>query len=207
MHVKSLLLVLLEAMCQPACRGAEALRYRLNGLEVEATYARGPEAQGLVASFIEALPRDGSPARPGWTTHGSWRQIGLVEGRISRVLQVRGEGAELEAVTSALDTEQSPHPERPAPLGSPPASVLTTRLQFLHPTASLQWVYRSAWQVQSVATWLRLAAGVRGWNVETSPTPGDLRMSRRGDRLQVQVLPEARSSGGSIVVMTSWNSR
>lgn len=201
-------LVLLLAACSSMSRSAEALRYRLNGLEVEATYARGVEARSLVARFVESLPIQDAERAPGWVVNGSWRQIGRIEGSISHVLQVRGEGQGFEAITSALDTSQLPSPEPRAPFGLPPVSTLASQVQFLRPTASSQWVYRSAWRPRAIAAWLRLSAGVRGWHVDAPGGDSELQLSRLDERVAVQVLPEERSrGGGSVVVMTAWRAR
>ena len=183
----------------------ERLRYRYNGLDVQATYARGVEATRLVGTFIETTPR-GLGRNPGsWRTQGSWRQLAVIDEGISRVLQVRGEGEALEAIASALDTTQLPHREDPAPLWLPPASVLTSEVQFLRPTASTQWVFRSAWNPESLATWLRMSARVRGWTLASSGSRDDLHLTRAAERLRVHLLPQSSAPlSGSVIVMTRW---
>src|SRR5437762_1626201 len=87
---------------------AEQLQFRQNGLEVHATYARGVDAPELIARHL-ATPRRAPDGRPAaWISHEDWRVPATMDGDTSRVLQVRGEGNELEAISAELDARQSP---------------------------------------------------------------------------------------------------
>lgn len=202
-----LCLALLLGLAAIPGTAAERLRYRFNGLDVDATYARGPEASALVTQFLELAPRSPGGGASAWTTQGSWRQIASLDGRASRVLQVRGEGAGLEAIASTLDTRQEPHREGAAPLWLPPASMLTSQVEFLHPSASTQWVFRSPWHPEALTSWLRLSARLRGWRAGVASSR-DLQLSRAAERLMVTVMPrDPVDARGSVVVMTTWRAQ
>ena len=187
-------------------RAAEQLLFWQNGVEVQAVYARGTEAPALITKHLAATQRaaDGTPAA--WTSHDDWRVLAGVEGTVSRVLQVRGEGDALEAISSELDTRRPVRPHTPPPLWLPPASLVTSDVQFSRPSASRQWVSRSAWSIASTASWLRLSARIQGWAVEPRSAPFSLLLSRQRERLGVVLLPRDGGPSGSIAVLTSWSS-
>ena len=197
-------LLLAGLVCGTPCVAAEQLRYRYNGLSVEATVARGVEGRSLAARFLDRVPSDAMQGAPAWQTQGPWRQIAVMDAGVSRVLQMRGEGDALEVIASALDTRQAPQGIRAAPLWLPPTALLASQVQFMRPTPSSQWIYRSSWQPAALLTWLRVSAGLRGWHIDAGATPADLQLSRGTERLIVVVAPDATrlAPRGSVVVMT-----
>lgn len=193
------------AACFDAC-AAEQLHFWQNGVEVHAAYARGAEASGLIAKHLATaqLAADGTPSA--WTSHEAWRVLAGVDGSVSRVLQVRGEGEDLEAISSELDTRRAVRPPTSPPLWLPPAAIVTSEVQFPAPTPSRQWVSRSAWSVASTASWLRISARIQGWAIEPRGSPFALLLSRGQERLGVVLLPRDGGANGSIAVLTSWGS-
>jgi len=198
---------MLLALVGPSSRAGEQLRYRYNGLLVDATVARGEEGRSLVTRFLALAPRDEHRRPLAWETQGPWRQVSVMDGSWSRVLQVRGEGEDLEVISSTLDTRQSPQPDARPPLWLPPGSVQTSQIQFVMPTRSEQWIYRTTWQAEALAQWLRMSARLRGWDLETAAGAAELHFRRDGQHLNVTIVPPSREARGAGVVMTAWRRR
>jgi hypothetical protein len=184
-------------------QATETLHFWQNGLEIHASYAQGAEAAGLITATLAA--RRSAASSAAWTLQDGWRVLSGVDGGVSRVLQVRGEGDALEAISSELDTRRAPRPRASPPIWLPPASVITSDVEFLQP-ASRQWIARTAWSASSVASWLRLSARILGWEVEASSAPFAVQLKRQHQRLGVVLLPHSKDASGSIVVLTRWSS-
>jgi hypothetical protein len=189
-----------------AASGAEHLRYRINGLEVAVQYARGADAERLVAKHLAQgsdLPR-GGPAN--WTTQGRWRQLASVEANVSRVLQVRGSGAGTEAILSSLDLRRDPARSMPVPLWLPPSSAVVNEVQMLDGTPAQQWTVRSAWRRAPLGSWLSAAARMQGWTARER-TPEGLQLQRGSELLQVTLLPAPEDRTASVAIFTRWGGR
>jgi hypothetical protein len=208
MPMKLVAVLLLALLRTPEARCVEVLEYRLNGVEIKAVYGRGTEARGLVDRFVAASPlgADGAPAR--WATHEGWRLMNALDGTISRVLQVRGEGSRLEAISSELDARRVPRRPLPAPLWLPPSTVITTAIEMKTPSPSRQWVARSPWSARGLTGWLRVAARLAGWSEVPSGMPSQLLLQRADEQVGIAVLPgKGGGDRGSVAVLTSWRQR
>jgi hypothetical protein len=184
---------------------AESTRYRINGVEMRVDYAHGTDASRLIARHMAARPRaaDQSPAR--WFRQGSWQQIASIEGHLSTVLQVRGQGADTEAIRSTIDVRRPVHRPTAPPLWLPPTTELTSEVETLEPDASRQWLARSTWTATAAQTWLRLSARMQGWSV-AEVAPESLQLQKGAERLRVDVIPtDGSRERGSTTVITQWS--
>jgi hypothetical protein len=192
-------LLFTPAMPTPA---AEPMRLRVGGVEMQARHARGAEAIEMIRAHLASHPLavDGTPAR--WTAQSGWRVLASREGGISRVLQVRGEGDDTEAVLSTLDPRQPRRDPPRAPLWLPPGTRVTGQVEALDAAPSRQWIARSTWSTSGLRRWLDLAMRGQGWEGEGL----ELR-SRGSERLHVVVLPAPPGAKGSVAVITTWGRR
>lgn len=193
-------------ICAPfaVATSADSTSYRINGVEVCVDYARGTDASRLIARHLASSPKsaDRSPAQ--WTRRGNWREMASVEGHLSTVLQVRGDGAGTEAIRSTLDLRRTVrHPIGP-PLWLPPATEITSSVETLGSDASSQWLARSSWTPAATRTWLRLAARMQGWSV-SEPGLQSLQLQRGSARLRVDVFAlDGFRARGTSTLITQW---
>jgi hypothetical protein len=185
----------------------EHLRFRVNGVLVSVERATGSDAHRLVSRDLDArrVAPEGLPAQ--WATRAGWRELASLRDHRSQVLQLRGDGADLEALRSTIDLRDPVIPPDNPPLALPPGTTVQNDIEELSPNPSHQWLVRSRWSPSSLHAWMRFAARVRGWSVEKGDA-STLHFVRAHQRLLVVLIPgDVRSPQGSSALLTSWGRR